>query len=384
VMSKVLLVDTNFSSAPIHSALVKLGHVVHVIGSNPNDCLAKISTNYWNQDYSDTEALGRLVEREGFDFIVPGCTDRSYTSCAIVSNGRFPGIETIAVDQLINNKMEFRLLTEKLHLPAPKVIESELESLRWPLIVKPVDAFSGRGVTVINVQNRSSLVRAIERACSASASAQYLLEDYVVGALHSHSAFLENGKVTLDFIVQEDCTVNEFVVDTSRVIFDPPENLLLQLRTSIESLAQALCLKNGLLHTQFILNGDRIWLIEVTRRCPGDLYSQLIELSCGFSYAENYVRPFLGLPQIRITNTSNRSHVMRHTVTVPASQSSVYISYTRELFIERWVSLCLVGDQLKPSPASRVGILFAKARSEVGLNEIYQAALSRELYKILQ
>ena len=102
-MAKVLLVDTNFSSAPIYSVLQDLGHDVHVVGSNPIDALAKSANNFWNIDYSDTTALYDLIE-ENF-ILVPGCTDRSYKSCAFVNRGRFPGIETPAIaDEYIIKK----------------------------------------------------------------------------------------------------------------------------------------------------------------------------------------------------------------------------------------------------------------------------------------
>ena len=119
-MDKVLLVDTNFASAPIYSVLKEFGYKVDVIGSNPNDALAKSAEQYWNIDYSDIAALSNLIEKEGFDYLVPGCTDRSYKSCAVVSQGHFPGIETSDVEHKLHNKEQFRAIAEKLHLPIPE------------------------------------------------------------------------------------------------------------------------------------------------------------------------------------------------------------------------------------------------------------------------
>ena len=119
-MAKVLLVDTNFASAPIYSVLKESGYKVDVIGSNPNDALAKSAEQYWNIDYSDIAALSNLIEKEGFDYLVPGCTDRSYKSCAVVSQGHFPGIETSDVEHKLHNKEQFRAIAEKLHLPIPE------------------------------------------------------------------------------------------------------------------------------------------------------------------------------------------------------------------------------------------------------------------------
>ena len=381
-MSKVLLVDTNFSSAPIYDQLMQLGYEVHVVGANPEDCLAKVSHNYWNLDYSDTQSLSELIKRERFEFIVPGCNDRSYKSCSIVSNGKYPGIELNKVDQLINNKAAFRSLAGKLNLPIPRVQECKADSLTWPLIVKPVDSFSGKGITALINQNKSELKAAIEAARAVSQSGKFLIEEYVLGSLYSHSAFLQSGKVIQDFIVQEDSTVNQFVVDTSRVIFRPPLNLLVSIRNSVEKIAQELSLKDGLLHTQFIYDGDRVWLIEITRRCPGDLYSQLIELSTGFKYVQEYLRPFLNLPATHPPMRRIQSQIMRHTVTTSTAQDFSHLKFKRELLIERWSPLSIVGEQLQPSPVSRIAIIFAKVDSARNLDDLYETTLKRELYEI--
>ena len=163
-MAKVLLVDTNFASAPIYSVLKGFGYTVHVIGSNPNDTLAKSAEQYWNIDYSDTAALSDLIEKEAFDYLVPGCTDRSYKSCAIVSQGRFPGIESPDIEHGMHNKEKFRAIAEKLNLPIPETQNHNSKSLDYPVIIKPVDSFSGRGITVIKNHNKKLFDSAIELA----------------------------------------------------------------------------------------------------------------------------------------------------------------------------------------------------------------------------
>lgn len=382
-MAKVLLVDTNFSSAPIYDALCHLGHEVHVVGGNPSDCLAKLCEHYWQLDYSDIDGLKQLIDRESFEFLVPGCTDKSYTSCAVVSSGRFPGIESLRNDQFINNKLSFRSLARKLGLPIPQIQPHSEPDLRWPLVVKPVDSFSGKGITILHDANMGKLAAAVEFAIDSSSSKNFLIEDFVVGDLYSHSAFLVGGKISVDFFVQENCTANDFVVDTSRVIFSPKKELTEKIRGCIEILANEIDLKDGLIHTQFILQGNKFWLIETTRRCPGDLYSQLIELSTGFPYVDTYIQPFLQMPIMQGEFTKLRIPLMRHTVSTRSPQRLNYVRFLREIHIERWVPLSLTGDCIKASPATRVGILFAKAKTDEDLESIYSCAISRQLYEVI-
>lgn len=381
-MAKVLLVDTNFSSGPIYAELGSMGHEVHVVGNNPNDYLAKISPHYWNLDYADTNALARLVDESNFDFLIPGCTDRSYISCVEINDGRFSGLDPADTSEAILNKSKFRLLADRLGLPVPKKLTTNVSPSRWPIIVKPVDTYSGKGITTLQKEDSQALEEAITVARNASPTGGYLIENFVDGQLHSHSAFLRDGHVVQDFIVQEDSTVNPFVVDTSRVRRDAPSGLLTRLRSCINDLAKELSLVDGLLHTQFITNGKEIWLIEITRRCPGDLYSQLIELTTGYPYAQAYALPFLGKSVQDFGVDMRCDPIMRHTVTLDTAQSFAYLRFKLTLQIERWTPLSLAGDQLRPSPQSRVGILFCRASDEQNLEYIYQKTLQRSLYEI--
>lgn len=381
-MAKVLLVDTNFSSMPIYDALSAYGHEVHVVGGNPSDCLAKADKKYWPFNYANTELLSELIDREKYDFIVPGCTDRSYASCVEVNRGRFFGLDSHATEQALNNKAKFRELAKKLGISVPEIQNETSDNLRWPLIVKPVDSFSGKGITVLREPDKDKFIEAIQTAKKLSPTGNYLIEDFVDGVLHSHSAFLSQRRIVKDFIVEERCTVNPFVVDTSRVIHNPNPKVLSGLRCAIEAMAIELGLNDGLVHVQYIQNNDDFWLIEVTRRCPGDLYSRLIEMSTGYSYADAYVRPYLGLSPDSSTKRSFENYIMRHTVTVPEEKVYGDISYNYPIWVNSWVSLSLVGDLLKPSPLSRIGILFAIEESAQKLNELFQVTISRELYKV--
>jgi len=381
-MAKVLLVDTNFSSGPIYGALIDMGHEVHVVGNNPDDYLAKVSPNYWNLNYADTDALAELVRENDFEYLVPGCTDRSYASCVAVSGGRFPGIDNVDAYEAIFNKSTFRTLADKLNLPVPQKLAPDLHPLRWPVIVKPVDAFSGKGITVLHEIDAPALEEAVDKARNASLTGEYLIEEFVEGQLHSHTAFLKDGRVIQDFMVQEDSTVNPFVVDTSRVLSNVSSKLRERLRNCVEHIARELSLNDGLLHTQFMSNDDDLWLIEITRRCPGDLYSQLIELTTGYPYVRSYILPFLGEQAPDLDCTLRGEPIMRHTVTLHAAQSLAYLHFKLAIQIERWTPLSLVGDQLKPSPFSRVGILFCRATDQQDLDLIYQKTLQRNLYEI--
>lgn len=382
-MNRVLLIDTNLSSAPIYDYLVSKGFDVYVVGGNPSDYLAKKAKNYINVDYSQIHLIRELIADLQINFIVPGCNDLSYLISAQLNESIvFFGIESLKNTQIINNKEEFREFANEIGLPVPKTFSRESVGNNWPLIVKPVDAFSGRGVTVVHESERNNLDEYINYAKGFSKLEKYIIEEYVEGQLYSHSAFIAQGKITTDFIVEEHGTANPFVVDTSKVDYNFSQEMLTHIRHSIEAMAAKLALVDGLIHTQFIKKGHEYWLIEVTRRCPGDLYSQLIEFSTSFNYVESYVLPFINRISPLTNYQNKKALVMRHTISQPVDDFFGSIQFNRAVIIEKLFPISLAGDYVKASPFGRIGILFLKENSQEGFDDCYSRTLKRTLYQI--
>jgi len=382
-MQKVLLIDTNFSSAPIYNYLIHSGYEVFVMGGNPNDFLAKSVKNYINFNYSDIDGVKKIIKKMNIEYLVPGCNDLSYKVCAeLNSTGRYCGLDSLETTEIINNKLTFRTFATHVGLPAPRMITGENKGKIWPLIVKPVDAYSGRGMKIIKKTEQHALETAIKRAKEFSRSKTIVLEEYVKGQLYSHSAFIADRKIVMDFIVEEYSTANPFVVDTSRVVYDFPRKMLNDIRESITLMAQKLNLIDGLIHTQFIKKGDSFWLIEITRRCPGDLYSQLIELSTGFKYAQTYVQPFIKRKIPLKKNKIKKSWVMRHTVSQSHDDILGSIKFNFPVHLEKTVQLSLAGDIVKASPFGRIALIFLRSNSEKELMEIYKKTIDKKLYTI--
>ena len=381
-MTKSLLVDTNRGAYSIYEAISELGHEVSVIGSDPAAPLAKISPNFIHLDYCDPILLADVIESGKYDALIPGCTDVSYKVCAEVNRGRFPGIDSNETTRAINDKAEFRVVARGLGISVPKVLNFD-EALHCDsVIVKPVDAFSGLGISIVKNTTRESLQLAYAAACEVSKTRTALIEEYVTGQLYSHSAFLQSGEVVADFVVREDCTTNPFTVDTSKVVFDFSEKLRESLRADAIKLFNGLGLVDGLIHTQFILSGQRYWIIEVTRRCPGDLYAGLIEMSTGYPYGASYVAPFLGENPVPQSAETLRRRIIRHTATSTEGESLWGFTFNIPVNLKFFVPLATAGDFIKPNPHGRAGLFFMEAGSDEEQDEIYRLLLEGTLYRL--
>ena len=383
-MKKALLLDTNVSSFPIYEYLLERGYDTFVVGKNPSDCLAKHAPNYINCDYSELDLLRAVISEHRFDVIVPGCNDASYISAAKINEcGRFYGLDSAAVSETINNKKEFKKFSKSIQLRTPRELSKEESySARGPIIVKPADTYSGRGVSVIHDVTKKAVDLAVESAGALSPSSRYIIEEYVNGQLYSHTGFICNRSLVADWLVIEDGSANEFTVDTSNLVHEFPGSMLDEIRQEVKKLSEALSLVDGLVHTQFIKTEDSFRILEVTRRCPGDLYSLLIEKSTGFKYAEAYTKFFLneGFGQQDLNFKSN--YILRHTLSSPGDTPFIGVQYKRALDIDLFVPTNTAGSNVAKSPFGKIGLVFIKCGSYGELMDVKKCILNRELYTL--
>lgn len=375
---RILLLDTAFAAAPIYDYLINAGHDVWVMGNRAKDILAvRAGSNWIEQDYSRVDAVAAHVKQLGIERIVAGCTDVSIETCLSLQHN--PQLhDSFETNLTLSNKAAFRRLCQELGLPAPQRVNESSFPLRGRFICKPVDAFSGRGITVFNGEDASALEHAIANAKKSSPTANMLIETFAYGQLYSCSAFVKEQRLTDKFYVIEGASANPYAVDTSHLVYDLPEASTQKLEASLEKICSALQLKDGLLHTQFILSDDEPCIIELTRRCPGDLYSLLIEYSTGFPYAAKYAASLIGEPLD--TQQTTKRYVLRHTVTSLASSIYSGVNFCEPTSVRAFFPILQMGEPLLPLQGNRAGILFTETDSYEKLVTDYVRFMRRTVY----
>lgn len=378
-MSNVLLLDTSFAARPIHDWLTDQGLNVWTVGNRPSDVLASRNPDrYLQGDYANLEKVQHYVDHLEIDYIVPGCTDLSIETALKLKRvkTRFDPPE---VYQRLADKIAFRQLCLELDLPAPRRVELEELPYEGHVIAKPSDAFSGRGVSVFDGNDKSAGIAAYMLAMSESRNGEALLETYAEGQLYSYSCFLEDRKVLDAIFVREDGSVTPYAVDSSHVVFDFSDLASNMLRTIVERLAVRLELVDGLLHVQFIWDGTNIWLIELTRRCPGDLYPNLVELTTGWPYAARYASYFVNQP-IRWRNAPSSRHILRHTVTAE-NDNYEGIWFSSAAPILEYHALAVTGRKApNVKRIDRVALIFLEYQSTKRLLDAHDDFLQRRAY----
>jgi hypothetical protein len=159
-------------------------------------------------------------------------------------------------------------------------------------------------------------------------------------------------------------------VNSSHLSVDLPGDVIQGLRRCLETLALALNLTSGLVHTQFLLQGKEFYLVEMMRRCPGDLYATLIEKSTGVDYAGIYAAAFCGATLALRRGAEQPRFFSRHTVSL--DHDCVFFSSSLAIPDAKisLVPLKKTGEPLYAAPMDRAGIYFTEHSSAREMSEL--------------
>lgn len=377
---KALLIGSSFTAIPILQVLKDLRIEVVVMGADQNDPCHALGDSSVFQDYSHDGSVGNLLAQTKFDFLIPTCNDSSYNSAVQSANlHNLPGYDNKETIEILHNKIGFRDFCNREGLSSPRTIAKILngkfpadlsDSATLPSIVKPTDAFSGRGVTRVNLGER--FASAVEEACKNSLEGSAVIEEFVPGTLHSISVFVQGGSIIWHDFVDEFCKENEFQVNASIYPSELATELKNRVYEEIARIVAVLKLADGLLHVQFKAFESQFWLIETMRRCPGDLFPEHFKLSTGFDYWKYYVYPFLGreLPLPESSPLTNK--VVRNVLTQRITREVNRIQMPNNGAKEQYIyPLKKSGEILYPAPHDKAGVIFSvfgrtKAPTESG------------------
>lgn len=358
-MANVLLGDANFSCLPILRAVKNDGHVVAVAGrllADPCHGLADLSLCV---DYSDLVTFENEVTRHSTQFLVAGCNDASYLACAYVANKiGLPGYDSNETAAILHNKVLFRRLCLDKGYPAPRAVllSDEACTLKFPLLYKPSVSFSGKGIQRFDSETE------LETWLSSKPKVEGVFEEFFNGQLYSHSAFIKDGQILCDFFVMEFCTRYPYQVNSSCLDVLLSDALKEDVRCWMRQLCIDLNLVDGLVHTQFLTDGVTFSIMEVCRRCPGDLYSLLIEKSTGVDYAGLYAAGFLNNLPDKIER-SRDDFITRHTVSTNSSAIYLGCSLSGEYQSYTFFPLKKSGEIINAAPYDKAGIYFVQHSS---------------------
>lgn len=163
--------------------------------------------------------------------------------------------------------------------------------LQFPIIVKPTDNQSQRGISVVN--NKSELKKAINYAVNNSREEKCIIEDFVLGKEVTINAVVSQGKLSMLMITDRKHFSYKKVIGVCKAHEYPSSINMTErdnLRKITKKIVNAFSLVNTPLYIQVIVQKDSaISIIEFGCRIGGGFEAYLLPLTTGIDILDVYI-----------------------------------------------------------------------------------------------
>jgi len=257
--------------------------------NNPNAVARPYADRFVKVDILNAEAVKQVAVAEQVDFLIAVCADQVLLTVAQVSEELgLPCYIDYDTACKVSDKGHMKDIFREWGIPSSKhafmseIDEAKIAEMRYPLVVKPVDAYSSKGVR--KCCNPEELREHFAEAAHISRSGVVIVEEYVEGA-----------ELTVDFEIVDGKAIFLSASNTEKVNY---QDRFLAFRTRFpaavspatierikvigQKLADAFRLKNTPMLIQLLTDDKRESVLEFSARTGGGAKYLLLKRASGF------------------------------------------------------------------------------------------------------
>lgn len=269
---------------------------------NENPVAREYADIFYRESTLDVDAITRVAQKEQVDFLITACTDQALLTVAKVSEDLgLPCYIDYQTALNVTNKSYMKEMFARHQVPTAKfVVMGELDKeairdMQFPLIVKPVDCNSSKGVK--KVTDMAELEQAFNDAVRMSRTDTAIVEDFVSGEELSVDIYVEEGKAHVLSVTNSEkiAADDKFIIFRCKYPAVASDAVMEQIRETAQRIADAFGIKNAPMLVQLISDGKRIFVLEFSARTGGGVKYQLIRRVSGFDVIRAVVDLTLGL-----------------------------------------------------------------------------------------
>lgn len=302
---KILVLAGGFDQIALIRELQKRGNIVYLADFFENPPAKKYADKYFCISTLDEDAIYKLACEEQVSLITTACTDQALMTVAAVSERLgLPCYISSEIARNVTNKAYMKDKFSQYGIPTAKwkLLESELDcngfkllELTFPLIVKPCDCNSSKGV--VRVKNQIELEHAVRQAFQLSRSKKVIVEEFKEGDEVSIDVWKDREGAKI-LSVSRTCKIkentNNFTIYQSKYPVEMSDTLIEKIRCTAEKICGAFRLDNCPLLIQAIIQGEDFNVIEFSARMGGGSKYKLIEHTANVDIMKIYVNRILG------------------------------------------------------------------------------------------
>lgn len=268
---------------------------------NPHVMARPFADEFYPVSVLDVDAVRKLAEEQKVDMVLTACADQVLLVQAQVSEELglpcyidYKTAKDVSSKELMKKVFVENGIPTSKHVIMGEFDEEKVRKLAYPIIVKPVDSYSSRGVR--KVFNIEEMKAAFEAAVEISRTNTVIVEEFVEGEEITVDIYIEEGTAhtlcisNIDKIPGND----RFVICRTRYPAQINDEVKTQVEIVAGQIAKAFNLKNSPMLVQMITDGKKVSVVEFCARTGGGDKFRLIKQVSNFDVIKAVVDLTLG------------------------------------------------------------------------------------------
>ena len=300
-MKKLLILGGFPQMIEIIGTARKMGVYTIVADKSPSSPAKKFADKILNISTSEIDALESFCREEGVDGVFTGFEDFNiHIAAELCERISLPFYATREQLETVTNKSLFKEKCREYGVPVIEQYTFEQAVIKgeYPYIVKPVDSYGSRGITVCYAEEE--LNRGYAKAKSVSRTGAAIIERFIDND-HGVELFYTSVGGNIHLTV----TADRYTVKNGKTTVPLPiaevfpsrhrEEMLTKLDGNIRKMLDGMKIKNGLVLVQALYDGNgEYYVYEMAYRFTGEQHYRLVEKQHGVSLAKMMIQLSLG------------------------------------------------------------------------------------------
>ena len=319
-MEKALVLCATIPHTLLMKELKERGYHTIVADMNPNAPAVSDADEFICVSAFDKDAIAEAAREKSVDLVISSCSEQANSVCCYVGEKlHLPHPYSFETSLDVTNKGRMKNLFMKNGVPTSQFMvfhtEEDLDkiTLPFPVVVKPVDAYSSKGVH--KADNEEELTAFAKDALRVSRSGYGIVEGYCPGIEIQVDCVAINGKACV-LMTRSKKTLSQDSIELNSAGSIVPADMTAEENKQAADIAQRICdafdLKNTPFFYQARLHNGSISVLEFAPRIGGGLSFQMIKRATGIDIVDLSIRSFVGEP----LNLEGRFEKTKHLATL--------------------------------------------------------------------
>ena len=312
-MKKALVLAGGIAQVALIEELKRRGYKTLLADMNPKCVAANYCDEFHPVSAMDVPGIQALAKEQNVDMVLTACADQIIVAevevCEALGLKTYLDLETV---KLVSDKHFMKDVFMKNDIPTSRYVvvdrfeEEKIAGLRYPLVVKPVDAYSARGVRRCN--NLEEVKEFLAEAIEISRTKTAVVEEFVEGEELTVEAFVCKGKATVLCIgCKQKLNNGRFVLSGSLYPANISAELIEEINQTTQKIADAFRLYNSPININMITDGKHGYVLEFCARTGGFVKYEITKIMSGFDPIKAIVDMHEGIdPEVGDVKAENK------------------------------------------------------------------------------